>query len=76
MTFASQDMKTIEDFIQVKHYHSANYIYYPESEITIEGRKRSCPDKPILVPTSTTFKINELEYTADRMYVEQNLIQS
>lgn len=59
-----------EDFIQVKHYHDANYVYCPESQITIDGKTRPCPSKPFLIPSKTTFKINDLQYTAERMYVE------
>ena len=58
------------DFIQVKHFLNANYIYCPDSVLTLEKRSQKCPDRPFVLATEKAFKINELLYTPDKMYIE------
>lgn len=62
--------KDEEDFIQIKHYDNANYIYCPESRIKIMEKIRPCPNQPFQIPLNTAFELNDFLYTADKMYVE------
>lgn len=59
-----------ENFIQIKHYGNANYIYCPESKIEVDGRTKNCPNLPFKLPLYYEFKINDLEYSVDKLYVE------
>jgi len=50
-------------FVQIKHIGDLTMIYCPYSSIQIQGRNSPCPMFPFVVPTTTTFKLNGVQYT-------------
>jgi hypothetical protein len=55
------------DDIQIKYGINYNYIYCYESNITIAGKILPCPNKPFKLRSTTSFLINDFEYSMSNM---------
>ena len=58
------------NFVQIKPYGNNILIYCNGNQLTFSGKQDPCPDEVFQLPVTATFKINNMEYTGSKLYVD------
>jgi len=58
-----------QEFIQIKPHHGQYHVYCFGSNLTLNNHPQACPSTVFLLPTSATFKINEMEFNGSKIDV-------
>lgn len=59
-----------KNFIQIKPFGNNVFIYCAGNTLEVSGKRQDCKDDVIQLPITTSFKINDINYTGSQLYVD------
>jgi len=59
----------VDDWIQVKTMYNQFHVYCPGSNLTIGNIVNACPEKPFVIPLTTSYKINDHSIVGNELHI-------